>query len=351
MHRALTVAVVLAVVAGSVPAAASLADGTPSDQEPGASFAGVVGVQGAEVDNEVANRSLDRQLRAAESNRSKAQVVASESQQLEQRLADLEAEKARLKQAYENGSISKGKYTAQLAVVAADLRALERRANRTAGVAERLPSEALREMGANASHVREIARDANRSGGGEVAEAARAVAGESVGNGLGNPPAHAGPPNGSETGPPENAGGPGNAATAGPPADGNGNANTSDATNRSTGPPADVGNQTPRDAGNGSDSGNATNGPDATNRSNAGNAGTNGAPDHAGNTTNRSDANRSDDARKNGNATTNTNNAAGNETTETDALGWSSGIWADNVQQIETVTDAPVLGRATLTLG
>jgi len=187
MHRAVTVAVVLAVLAGSIPAAATLADGTPSNPEPGASFAAVIGVQGAEVDNEMANRSLNQRLAAAESNSSKASVVASESQTLEARLAELETKKGSLTTAYENGTISKGQYTARLAVLSAELRAVERQANRTAETADTLPPEALQAKGTNVSDLRAIAQQANRTGGGEVAEAARSIVGGSVGNGLGKP--------------------------------------------------------------------------------------------------------------------------------------------------------------------
>jgi hypothetical protein len=204
VNRVAAIVVTLAVVAGSVPAAATLGTGaqtgtTASGVEPGATFAGVIGVQEAEVDSEVAERALSRQFGAAETNGSKARVVAEQQEQLDERLDRLEAEKARLDRAYENGSIGQGQYQARLAALAAEIRALERRANRTATVAESLPAEALREHGANVSRVRSIAQQANRTGGGEVAEAARKIAGESVGNGLG-------PPNGSERGPPDRAG-------------------------------------------------------------------------------------------------------------------------------------------------
>jgi hypothetical protein len=350
MHRALTVAVVLAVVAGSVPAAASLADGTPSSTEPGASFAGVVGVQGAEVNNEVENRSLDRQLRAAESNRSKARVVASESQQLEERLAELEAEKERLNAAYENGSISKGKYKAQLAVVAADLRALERRANHTADAAEKLPPEALRETGANVSEVREIARDANRTSGGEVAEAARDIAGKGVGDGLGGPPAQAGPPNGSETGAPESAGPPDgagdNAGKDDNPGASPGGA-AANVTNRSSNnPPSSAGTGAPN-ATNGTDrqparAGNASS---PANGSASGTAGGGQAADGNGSAAdNRSTGN-------NGSDTANASNRSANASNESIPLPWpeagadSPGSQDDRGNGNETRTGASV-GRA-----
>lgn len=250
MHRALTVVVVLALLAGSVPAAATLADGTPSDTQPGASFSGVVGVQESEVDSEVAERSLDQRLNAAKTNSSKASVVADQSEQLADRLAELEAEKERLKRAYENGSISKGEYQARLAVLAAELRAIERRANKTATVAEGLPAETLREKGANVSEVRAIAQRANETGGGEVAEAARTIAGSGVGNGLGNAP------NASQ-GPPDDRGNGAEAA-------GNGNEQQPNETGAGdgTGAPTDAGNQSgaPADARNGSNASDETEG-------------------------------------------------------------------------------------------
>ncbi|MEF8858691.1 MAG: hypothetical protein V5A38_07165 [Halolamina sp.] len=250
MNRVLTVVVIVAFLAGSVPAAATLADGTPSDSEPGAAFSGMVGVQEAEVTNEVADRSLTNRLNAAETNGSRASVVASETEQLQERLAELESQKEQLKQAYENGSISKGEYQARLAVLGAELRALERQANRTAGVAEKLPEKALRERGANASEVREIAQQANRSGGGEVAEAARTIAGKGVGKGLGNAP------NASERGPPTDVG------NGGPP---DTERTTTDRKPTDSGPPSDAG--PPNGAGN--DPANASNGTDRGNDANS----------------------------------------------------------------------------------
>lgn len=226
MHRARTIVVVLALLAGSVPAAATLADGTPSDIEPGASFSGVVGIQESEVNSEVADRSLDQRLNAAETNGSKASVVADQSNQLADRLAELEAGKEQLNRAYENGSSSRGEYQARLAVLSAELRAVERRANKTATAAEGLPEQALREKGANVSAIRAIAQQANRTGGGEVAEAARNIAGGGVSNGLGNAPN----------------------ATQGPPADRGNDAAPVTTENETDRKPADAGQ--PSDAGN-----------------------------------------------------------------------------------------------------
>lgn len=202
MNRAVAVMVALVVLAGSVPAAAALTDTQTESAAtaPGASFAGVVGVQQAEVGNEVAGRALNQQLAAAESNDSKASVVADQHRKLSERLDALEAEKERITQAYENGNMSRGEYQARLAALGAELQALENRANRTAEVASTLPEAALQSNGANVSEIRALAHQANRTSGGEVAEAARSIAGAGVGEGL------RGPPNASERGPSENVG-------------------------------------------------------------------------------------------------------------------------------------------------
>lgn len=203
MNRTAVMIITLVVVAAGVPAAAAIADSSQATQndgaEPGASFAGVIGVQQAEVDNEVAQRSLSAQFSAAGSNDSKAHLVATESDRLKERLEALKAEKEQLKQARENGSIGQGEYRARLAELAVNLRAVSKQANQTADIAATLPAETLRENGANVSEVRTVAQQASRSGGGEVAEAARSIAGEGAGNGLGNAP------NASERGPPEEA--------------------------------------------------------------------------------------------------------------------------------------------------
>lgn len=317
MHRALTVVVVVALLAGSVPAAATLADGTPSEAEPGASFSGVVGVQAAEVNNEVADRSLEKRLNAAKTNESKASVVASKSESLKERLAELEAKKATLKQAYENGSISKGQYQARLAILAAELHAVERQANQTANVAEKLPEAALRAQGANASEVRKIAQQANRTGGGEVAEAARSVAGAGVGKGLGNAP---------------------NASERGQPADvGSGEAPSADG-NSTDGKPTDAG--APGDTGNDNDPTNSssktnqrTNAGDAENSSVAAGNETDGSTDGgSSNATNQSEPSNGTDRSPNGSANESDNENSQNRIGGSNSVDWLvGGVSVDGV--------------------
>lgn len=193
MNRLAAIVVAAALLTGAVPAAATLATQTPSDGStaPGASFASVVGVQQAEVGNEVASRALEQRLAAANTDASKAGVVASETERLEQRLTELEREKASLEAAYENGSINRGEYQAKLARLGAEIKSVERQADRTADAADGVSEEALREKGVNASEARSVAQRANESSDGEVAEATASV-GNGVGNGLADAPGQSG---------------------------------------------------------------------------------------------------------------------------------------------------------------
>lgn len=265
-------AVAMLVVAG-VPATAAFAQESSSEQ-PGATFAGVVGVQGAEVEGEVAQRSLDRRLANADSNSSKAAVVAGETEEARRQLSALRERRETLERRYESGEITRGEYRSRLAQIGAQIRTLERRLNATAAAAEGLPEETLRERGVNASEIAELRRNASEMGGGEVAEAARGIGGADTGQGLTGDP-----------GPPENAG---------PPSDAGPSGNSSNGTG---GPPADAG---PDDGGNGEDRGEGAAGqPDDranANRTTGAGAGTVNGTD-GGSPGARGDTNGPDDAR------------------------------------------------------
>jgi len=321
VNRIAIVVVTLAVVAGSVPAAATLsgAQATPEDgPAPGAAFAGVVDVQQAEIDSEVAKRSLDRQFAAAESNNSKARIVAEQQGRLQERLTELEAETARLERAHENGSIGQAQYQARLAALAAQIRAVERRANQTATVADSLPEEALRAQGANVSQVRSVAQQANRTGGGEVAEAARAIAGEDVGNGLGPPNGSArGPPNGSARGPPN--------GSAGDPPEGDDPSNRSrpNQNDSTTGPPDGAGPDVENRTANRSSPGNGDNPVtgDGPRNSTGGNNETVGAGSQAPNDGNEAPNDANQGPNDGSQAPNGTTGAPNSSTTGTPALG------------------------------
>ncbi|WP_284033143.1 hypothetical protein [Halobaculum lipolyticum] len=196
MSRPTVLLVVAALVLAGVPATAAFAQESAGEQ-PGAAFAGVVGVQGAEVEGEVQGRALGEQFAAAETNESKAAVVASQSESIRGELADLRERRETLRERYEAGDVSRGEYRAKLARIVAQTESLRSRLNTTAETADGLPEETLRERGVNASAIAELRRNASEMTDGEAAAAARDIAGEGVGAGLAGdrgPPADRGPP-------------------------------------------------------------------------------------------------------------------------------------------------------------
>jgi hypothetical protein len=218
------VVVVLAGVAGAVgavgagPAGPGVADAeqaTANDSEvaPGERMAGVVGAERASVESEVAVRAFDRRVAAADSSRAKARVVGGQIDDLQERLDELDAERAELEAARENGTLSQGEYRARLARLYAEERALQRLANRTEETARGLPVETLREQGVNVTAIERLRSDARNLTGPEVAAVARGVAGRSVGR-----PAGAGSPDNRTQGPPGEDG-PGDGGDGGPPED------------------------------------------------------------------------------------------------------------------------------------
>lgn len=185
MNRSI-VAIIVAVltVTAVLPAGTVMAQSGDEESQPGATLSGVVGVQQAELEGELAERTLDERLNRSESNVSKAKVVAEETERIEGKLEELEQRRENVTEAYENGEITEAQYKSELAEIGAKSKALEQRANKTGDVAEKLPEEALQEAGANVSKVRSLAENADEMTGQEVAEAARDIAGEGAGEGL-----------------------------------------------------------------------------------------------------------------------------------------------------------------------
>jgi hypothetical protein len=240
------VVVALAGIAGVVgavgagPAEPGAADGADqvaandSGVAPGERMAGVVGAERASVESEVAVRAFDRRVAAADSSLAKARVIVGQLDDLHERLDELDAKRAELERARENGTLSQGEYRARLARLYAEERALQRLVNRTEETARGLPAETLREQGVNVTAIEHLRADARNLTGPEVATVARSIAGRSVGRPAGagppdnrtrEPPGEGGPgdgqgadPAGNETGPGDGGdGGPGNG---GPPEDG-----------------------------------------------------------------------------------------------------------------------------------
>jgi len=234
-----TASVVLAVVAvvgalAWVPLP-GLADGHAETQTmngstaPGEAFAGAVGVQQADLSGEVDARAFGLRLSNATTNESKAAVLAAEYESLSERQTALERRRAELMAARENGTISEGRYRAEMAQLHARSRAVQRLANRSADTVERLPAAALTAKGVDAAAVRQLRSNAANLTGPETAAIARGIAGRSAGERGGPPGLGAGERSGPDRGGPDRSGnttggGPdrGGNATEGGPGRGNG---------------------------------------------------------------------------------------------------------------------------------
>lgn len=191
------------------------AENETAEAAPGTKLAGSVGVQGAELGGELESRSLAHRLNRSTSNDTKAAVIAQQVNQSRDRLAALEAERDRLKEARENGSITAQEYRVRAAQLSARAAALERVTNQTAESASELPNETLERNGVNVTAIRTLRTEASELTGPEVAAIARTIAGPRVGSGFGPNAA-----NESRSGPPGD--GPGGADERGRSGDGSG---------------------------------------------------------------------------------------------------------------------------------
>lgn len=214
-----TLAVVLAVVAVPLTALAQpsgafggsqtvsdtpMADENETDETPpGARLAGSIGAQQAEIGGEIDSRAFQNALDRAPSDTARARVVADRTDDITERLSQLEERREKLRQARRNGSISNGTYAAELTELAARSEATRELANRSRSAAAALPREIAREQGVNVTAISLLERRAANLTGPEVARIARSIAGPGVGRPLGvGPPSDVGPPGNLSVGPP-----------------------------------------------------------------------------------------------------------------------------------------------------
>jgi hypothetical protein len=115
--------------------------------------------------------------------------VKAQLDDIEQRLTELDERKATLTEARENGTISEGRYRAEMSRVAAETETAKRLANQSENVSQGLPADLLESKGINATAIQTLQERANNLTGPEVAEIARSIAGPKVGG----PPADRGP--------------------------------------------------------------------------------------------------------------------------------------------------------------
>lgn len=192
MNTSRLVVVVTAVVlmAAALPAAAlpmddgavgeRLGTATNASMAPGETFAGAIGVQHWELAGEVETRAYGRSIAAARSEAGKAAVVANRTQALERRLGELRERRQQLVGAHENGSISDGRFRAELVQLAAQVRTIERLANQSRATAQDLPASVRDRHGINVTAIDQLRLSARTMTGPEVAAIARRIAGASL---------------------------------------------------------------------------------------------------------------------------------------------------------------------------
>lgn len=207
---ALLVAVLL-VAAGAAAPVGGLATGaeghapqsetaTPDGNEsaepaaPGAHLAGVVDVHESEVESEVEGRAFGIRIARADSNESRAAVVAEQVDELRARTDELRERRQSLLEARDNGSISRARFRAEMAALVARSAAVERQAGRTDAASRGLPSDLLESRGINATAIEALRNDSATVAGPGAAEIARSIAGPNAGAGLARGQASPGPP-------------------------------------------------------------------------------------------------------------------------------------------------------------
>lgn len=194
MTRSIPALVAAMVVVGTLaafPAVAIAADTeTPTDAanatvDPGAQLAGVVDVQQAELDGEVETRAYGIEIAQAQSNESRAEIVAERVADIQERMETLEQRREELDDARANGSMNESEYRARMAGVHARGQTVQRMANRTNHTASELPADVLEANGVNVSAIQSLQDRAGELTGAEVAEIARGIAGENAGQAPG----------------------------------------------------------------------------------------------------------------------------------------------------------------------
>ena len=203
---AITLTAILAVAMVGVPIAAAGVvssgavqdapdgDGGNASIKPGEQFSAAVGVQNAEIDGEVSERAFGAKVAAAETNETKAAVVAEGFRESQTRLGELEAKLERLNESREADEISEGRYRAEVATTVAELRSVERQTAAVETAAAELPAAALDERDVDVESIRTLRDRAGDLGGPETASIARSIAGDDVGRSIGDDRAPRGPP-------------------------------------------------------------------------------------------------------------------------------------------------------------
>ncbi|TMT80352.1 hypothetical protein E2L06_19135 [Haloterrigena sp. H1] len=170
------------------------ADGGTESIKPGEQFSAAIGVQNAEIKGDVSERAFGVRIATAETNETKAAIVDEQFMASQTRLAALEARLERLNESHEAGDISEGRYRAEVATTVAELRTVERQVAAVETTAAELPPEALDERGVDVDSIRSLRDRAGELGGSDTASVARSIAGNDVGQPIGDSREARGPP-------------------------------------------------------------------------------------------------------------------------------------------------------------
>ena len=156
-----------------------------NDIAPGERLGAVIGVQNAELEGEIGERAFGIAIANASTDEERADIIAARLNETETRIDELEQRKATLEEQRENGEITHGKYQAEVAKLGTEIPMTKRAANASAAHASELPDELLAERGINVTAIQTLAERADEMGGPEVAEIARSIAGDHVGDRVG----------------------------------------------------------------------------------------------------------------------------------------------------------------------
>lgn len=163
--------------ATSFSAVANETESNETNVSAGERLSGIVGVQAAEIDGDLEQRSFGIRIAKAASNSSKATVINETVGDLQGRLAELREQKEQLRGARDNGSISQGQYAARMASLSAKTETVRQLANQTENESEKLPADVLGERGIDVTAIRTLQQDASNMSGPEVAAVARSITG------------------------------------------------------------------------------------------------------------------------------------------------------------------------------
>lgn len=152
-------------------------DTTADGVAPGQRLSAAVGAQAAEVRSDLDLRALTARFARADSNASRAALVATTVGDLEERLAELERRQTGLDRRYDAGELSFGTYAALSAQLVARERAVRDLLGATEDRAAELPAQALEAAGVGMERLQTLRQRAMEGDGRAVAEIARDLAG------------------------------------------------------------------------------------------------------------------------------------------------------------------------------